>query len=104
MISSLDLSNLDVLAAEHSKAYPSSGVGESLRKIAFAIREYQRVSPAEERAAWDGAYAAALSYRGPLPVEAAICADKAIEQRRERFGGAVRLASLQEAIASEPRR
>lgn len=68
---------------------PASDVaaGQALLKLLEAYAAAQRVPPAEERAAWDGAYAAALSYRGPLPVEAAICADKAIEQRRERFGG-----------------
>jgi hypothetical protein len=91
-VSDADLTVLDTHARLLSKnAGPADAaaqiVAETLRHAVFAIREYQRVDPAEERAAFDTYVAGAVAADGISPREAATWADKALAERRERFGG-----------------
>lgn len=91
-ISEYDLSTLDVIATALSK--PDGRVvgnvqfAEALRRIAGAVREYQRVSPQEEREAWDR-YLAAAILDPDLRTAADVVksANQYLEDRRERFGG-----------------
>ncbi len=88
-ITSEELSTLDMIAAALSKpngmVAANLNFAETLRRAAFAVREYQRVSPAEERAAWT-AFGANIQSSAASPAEAARWADGMLKEWRERFG------------------
>lgn len=90
-LTATEYSVLDGLAREYSlNAAGRPGhaeVGEAIRKAVALLREQERISPAEERAAWDAYVAANGSPDVPVGA-AAKRADALLEQRRERFGGA----------------
>lgn len=91
MIQQDDLDLVEMLAAKLSKDAANKPAGDllvagAIARVAKAIRAYQSVTPAEERAAFDLYYSGAMrDGRGALL--ALEEAKKMLANRRELFGG-----------------